>query len=144
MNSFLEEKALLSIINTKISCGSPFPRLCAHRRASHVCPENTLPAFGSAIALGAQEIELDLWMSAGGVPVACHDSSVDRTTDGEGPITEMDWADIQCLRYQAWPGMVGSARSPVRGGVGCCRQPCRYQHSYQRARIRGTACETRV
>ena len=97
MNSFLEEKALLSIINTKISCGSPFPRLCAHRRASHVCPENTLPAFGSAIALGALEIERDLWMSAGGVPVACHDSSVDRPTDGEGPINEMDWADIQCL-----------------------------------------------
>ena len=78
MNSFLEEKALLSIINTKISCGSPFPRLCAHRGVSHVCPENTLPAFGSAIALGAQEIELDLWMSAVGVPVVCHDSSVDR------------------------------------------------------------------
>jgi len=77
--------------------GSLFPRLCAHRGVSHVCPENTLPAFGAAIALGIHEIELDLWMSADGIPVVCHDPSVDRTTDGEGTITEMDWADIQRL-----------------------------------------------
>jgi|ETNmetMinimDraft_30_1059905.scaffolds.fasta_scaffold16979_2 glycerophosphoryl diester phosphodiesterase len=76
---------------------SPFPRLCAHRGVSDVCPENTLPAFGAAIAMGVHEIELDLWMSADGVPIVCHDSSVDRTTDGEGLIAEMGWSDIQYL-----------------------------------------------
>jgi len=76
---------------------SPFPRLCAHRGVSHACPENTLPAFGAAIALGAHELELDLWLSRDGVPVVCHDASVDRTTDGTGTLTERDWADIQRL-----------------------------------------------
>lgn len=71
--------------------------LCAHRGLSHACPENTLPAFGAAIALGVAEIEFDLWMSADGVPVVCHDPKVDRTTDGEGIVTEMVWADIQKL-----------------------------------------------
>ena len=58
-------------------------KLCAHRGLSHACPENTLPAFGAAIALGVDEIEFDLWLSADGVPVVCHDPRVDRTTDGE-------------------------------------------------------------
>lgn len=72
-------------------------KLCAHRGLSHACPENTLPAFGAAIALGVDEIEFDLWLSADGVPVVCHDPRVDRTTDGTGIVTEMNWADIQKL-----------------------------------------------
>lgn len=72
-------------------------KLCAHRGLSHACPENTLPAFGAAMALGVDEIEFDLWLSADGIPVVCHDPRVDRTTDGEGIVTEMVWADIQKL-----------------------------------------------
>jgi glycerophosphoryl diester phosphodiesterase len=72
-------------------------KLCAHRGLSHACPENTLPAFGAAIALGVDEIEFDLWLSADGVPVVCHDPRVDRTTNGTGIVTEMNWVDIQKL-----------------------------------------------
>ena len=71
--------------------------LCAHRGLSHACPENTLPAFGAAIFLGVEEIEFDLWLSRDGVPVVCHDSKVDRTTDGVGAIGDLDWSDIQKL-----------------------------------------------
>ena len=81
----------------KTITNSTLPHLCAHRGVSHACPENTLPAFGAAIAMGVQEIELDLWMSADGIPIVCHDSSVDRTTNGEGMIAEMTWANIQRL-----------------------------------------------
>ena len=76
---------------------SAFPKLCAHRGLSHACPENTLPAFAAALSLGVHEIELDLWLSRDGVPVVCHDPRVDRTTDGGGIVTEMDWADIRRL-----------------------------------------------
>ena len=72
-------------------------KICAHRGLSHACPENTVPAFGAAIALGVDEIEFDLWLSADGVPVVCHDPMVNRTTDGQGVVTEMTWADIQKL-----------------------------------------------
>jgi len=76
---------------------APFPKLCAHRGLSHACPENTLPAFAAALSLGVHEIELDLWLSRDGVPVVCHDPRVDRTTDGGGVVTEMDWIDIRRL-----------------------------------------------
>jgi glycerophosphoryl diester phosphodiesterase len=76
---------------------SPFPRLCAHRGLSHACPENTLPAFAAAIAAGAHEIEFDLWTTRDDVVAVCHDSSVDRTTDGTGQIADLDWEDIRRL-----------------------------------------------
>ncbi|NLB56845.1 MAG: hypothetical protein GX811_13985 [Lentisphaerae bacterium] len=74
-----------------------FPRLCAHRGLSICCPENTLPAFAAAVAAGADEIELDLKLSSDGVPVVCHDETVDRTTNGHGRISEMTWDDIRKL-----------------------------------------------
>ncbi len=73
------------------------PILCAHRGLSHACPENTLPAFGAAIALGVEEIEFDLYLSKDGVPVVCHDPKVNRTTNGEGVVTEMPYDAIQKL-----------------------------------------------
>lgn len=73
------------------------PRLCAHRGVSLACPENTLPAFGAAMALGVHEIEFDLWMSKDDIPVVCHDPDVERTTNGKGMIAEMTWAEISQL-----------------------------------------------
>jgi glycerophosphoryl diester phosphodiesterase len=87
------------------------PWLCAHRGLSHACPENTLPAFAAAIAIpGVHEIELDLWLSGDGVPVVCHDPRVDRTTDGQGTVTELDWAviasfDAGVRHGEAWRGI---------------------------------------
>ena len=36
----------------------PYPRICAHRGYNFVAPENTLPAYALAVAMGAEEIEL--------------------------------------------------------------------------------------
>ena len=90
---------------------APFPRLCAHRGLSNLCPENTLPAFGAALAMPeVNEIELDLWMSADGVPVVCHDPQVNRTTDGEGIVTDLTWDQIRefdagCRLDERWRGV---------------------------------------
>jgi len=73
------------------------PALCAHRGLSHACPENTLPAFASALTVGAQEIELDARLTKDGVPVVCHDETVDRTTNGKGAIRDLDWSHIRRL-----------------------------------------------
>jgi len=53
----------------------------AHRGDSHAFPENTLPAFESAVSVGSDLVELDYHHSADGVPVAIHDGTLDRTTD---------------------------------------------------------------
>lgn len=64
----------------------PYPRICAHRGFSSVAPENSMPAFGAAIALGAQEIEFDLWPTADGEIVSIHDRTLDRVSDGTGDV----------------------------------------------------------
>ncbi len=38
----------------------PYPRICAHRGFGTIAPENSMPAFGAAVSMGAEEIELDL------------------------------------------------------------------------------------
>lgn len=77
----------------------PYPRLCAHRGFSTAAPENTLPAFGAAIALGAQEIEFDLWETADGVIVSCHDDRLERVSNGTGLIYDHPYAELLELDF---------------------------------------------
>lgn len=75
----------------------PYPRVCAHRGFNTVAPENSMPAFGAAVALGAQEIEFDLWYTTDGVVVSCHDRKLSRVSDGEGFVNEMTYPEL--LKY---------------------------------------------
>jgi len=69
----------------------------AHRGASVEYPENTLAAFRRALELGVEGIELDVHLSADGVPMVIHDATVDRTTNGTGMVVEMTRAELQAL-----------------------------------------------
>ncbi|MGD9722304.1 MAG: glycerophosphodiester phosphodiesterase [Pirellulales bacterium] len=60
---------------------SPQILVIAHRGDSKVAPENTIPAFRSAVAAGSDLVELDYVHSADGVPVVIHDDELDRTTN---------------------------------------------------------------
>ena len=51
----------------------PYPRVCAHRGFSTIAPENSMPAFGAAVAMGAEEIEFDLWYTKDGEIVSIFD-----------------------------------------------------------------------
>lgn len=53
----------------------------AHRGDSKAYPENTLPAFESAVRIGADLVELDYVHTSDGVPVVIHDATLDRTTN---------------------------------------------------------------
>jgi len=77
----------------------PYPRLCAHRGFNTVAPENTMPAFGAAVALGAEEIEFDIWSTTDGVLVSCHDAKLDRVSDGTGKIYEKTYAELLELDF---------------------------------------------
>ena len=77
--------------------GDAFPLIVAHRGASSTHPENTLPSFETAIGLGARIVELDVRVSADGVPVVMHDPTVDRTTDGRGAVHELTAAELARL-----------------------------------------------
>ena len=66
----------------------PYPRICAHRGFSAVLPENSMPAFGAAIALGAQEIEFDLWPTKDDEIVSIHDPTLERVSTGAGNVRD--------------------------------------------------------
>ena len=72
----------------------PYPRICAHRGFNTVAPENSLPAFGAAVALGAEEIEFDLWKTKDGVLVSCHDDTLDRVSTGTGKIGDYTYEEL--------------------------------------------------
>lgn len=76
-----------------------YPRLCAHRGFNTVAPENSMPAFGSAVALGADEIEFDIWSTKDGVLVSCHDATLTRVSDGEGKIYEKTYEELLKLDF---------------------------------------------
>lgn len=77
--------------------GKPKPYLLAHRGNRVRCPENTLAAFRQALADGADALETDLHLTADGVFVCIHDATVDRTTDGRGPVAGMTLAKLKTL-----------------------------------------------
>lgn len=77
--------------------GKPKPYLLAHRGNRARCPENTLAAFRQALADGADALETDLHLTADGVFVCIHDATVDRTTDGRGPVAAMTLAELRRL-----------------------------------------------
>ncbi len=60
----------------------------AHRGGAALAPENTLPAFDRGMALGADGLEMDVRLSRDGVVVVHHDATLDRTTNGHGPLSD--------------------------------------------------------
>ena len=94
----------------------------AHRGFSAAYPENTMLSFQKARETGCHGIELDVHLSADGVPVVIHDEQVDRTTDGSGWVGELSFAQLRggtqpnpCAAGSA--GMVRSNRAAAESGA---------------------------
>jgi glycerophosphoryl diester phosphodiesterase len=68
----------------------------AHRGASALAPENTLAAIRRAIELGATWVEVDVQACADGL-VVIHDDTLERTTDGHGPVATQTLATLRGL-----------------------------------------------
>uniref|UniRef100_A0AAX7VRR8 GP-PDE domain-containing protein n=1 Tax=Astatotilapia calliptera TaxID=8154 RepID=A0AAX7VRR8_ASTCA len=83
-----------------LSSGGGVP-VVAHRGGSHDAPENTLAAIREASRNGATGVELDLSFTADGVPVLMHDETVDRTTNGSGPISKLQFVQLRRLNAAA-------------------------------------------
>lgn len=76
-----------------------YPRICAHRGFPAGMPENTLAGLGTAIAMGAPEIEMDVRFSSDGVPMICHDPVLERVSDGQGLLEEYTFAELKKLDF---------------------------------------------
>jgi glycerophosphoryl diester phosphodiesterase len=76
--------------------------LWAHRGASTYSPENTMTAFKAAVQDGADGLEMDVQLSRDEVPVIIHDQTLERTTNGKGPINLRTWRQLQRLDAGRW------------------------------------------
>jgi glycerophosphoryl diester phosphodiesterase len=90
----------------------------AHRGASAYAPENTLAAFDLALRMGAKHAELDVHETLDGEVAVIHDATLERTTNGKGPVAERTLAELRRLDAGAWfdPAFAGE-RMPTLAEV---------------------------
>jgi glycerophosphoryl diester phosphodiesterase len=94
------------------------PQVFAHRGGCALGPENTMAAFDIGLQAGADGLELDVHLSADGVVVVHHDTTLDRTTDGVGRVSARTAAEL--ARVDAGGRFTtADGRTPFRGqGIG--------------------------
>lgn len=99
--------------------------MVAHRGASAREPENTLVAFEAAVRAGADVVEVDVRLTADGIPIVLHDADVAATTDGIGFVHTMTLGQVKRLDAARGNGPVqeiptlGEALEVIgRGGAG--------------------------
>jgi len=80
------------------------PIVIGHRGNSGEAPMNTLIAIEEAIRLGADMVEVDVNLTADGVPILIHNHTVDETTDGSGPVSSYTFDEIRKLDAGSWKG----------------------------------------
>lgn len=68
-----------------------------HRGARGLFPENTLGGFRLARELGCQALEMDVRITGDGELVVIHDETIDRTTDGSGPVNALSLRELQAF-----------------------------------------------
>ena len=80
----------------------PYPRWIAHRGAGKLAPENTLAAFRLGAAHGYRMFECDAKLSADGVVFLLHDTTLDRTSNGQGIGGDLPWQTLSQLDAGSW------------------------------------------
>jgi glycerophosphoryl diester phosphodiesterase len=77
-------------------------RVIAHRGFSGAAPENTIAAVRAAIEIKADMAEIDVTLTSDGRIVVIHDETLDRTTNGNGMVSDVSRAELQLLDAGSW------------------------------------------
>lgn len=89
------------------------PLIIGHRGAPTIQPENTLSSFALALAQGADALETDLRFTADDQLVLFHDPTLDRMTDGQGPLVQYTLAELKKRNTRAPGGQLTVDRIPT-------------------------------
>lgn len=82
----------------------PYPLLFAHRGGGSLAPENTLAAMKKGYGCGYVAFEFDVKLTADDIAILMHDSTLERTTNGHGFVTEKTIAELEQLDAGSWHG----------------------------------------
>lgn len=91
----------------------PYPLLIAHRGANHLAPENSLAAFRIAQEQGADVLETDLHVTRDGEIVLFHDHTLQRMSDGTGPLFAQSLHELKQRRLRGPDGALTDERIPT-------------------------------
>ena len=75
--------------------------IIAHRGANQVAPQNTIEAFKKSIEIGCDGFETDIHLTKDGIPVVCHNFTIDETSTGKGAIKNMTF-EARFLGSKSW------------------------------------------
>ncbi|MBE87859.1 MAG: glycerophosphodiester phosphodiesterase [Rhodospirillaceae bacterium] len=105
------------------------PKKIGHRGAAGHAPENTLAGIRKAADLGACWVEFDVMLSQDGIPILMHDNTLNRTTNGKGPISAQTLNVLRTLDAGSWfnerfagepiPTLAETLRLAEMLGLGC-------------------------
>ncbi|GEM_PF-81935 len=82
--------------------GLVLPPVIGHRGACGYAPENTLDSIRTAAEMGVEWIEFDVKLTADSVTILFHDDTLDRTTNGHGPVAQAKLDDLRDLDAGNW------------------------------------------
>lgn len=90
------------------------PLVSAHRGGPYSgYPENAIETFERVLGYTPAIIECDIAMTKDSVLVMMHDNTLDRTTNGSGPVIEKSWEEIQSLRLKDLDGKLTEFKVPT-------------------------------
>jgi len=72
-------------------------QICSHRGGALLWPENSRISFEKTTKLAVEQVEFDVHPSRDGKLVVIHDPTLERTTDGVGPVAAHSWAELRKL-----------------------------------------------
>jgi len=102
--------SLLQLLNTS---DDPYIMVVAHRGDWTNAPENSLPAILNAINIGVDIVEIDVRMTKDNVPVLMHDRTIDRTTTGNGKLSEWTLDSLRTLYLKNSSGIPTHHKIPT-------------------------------
>lgn len=89
--------------------------IIAHRGGALLWPENSLLACRKAVALGVDQVQVDVRLSADGEVVVIHDATLDRTTVGSGSVHLRSWTDLSTIGLREASGETMPSLAAVAG-----------------------------
>lgn len=102
----------IEALTRKLQDNTPAPAVMviAHRGCWRNAPENSIAAIKACIKAGVDMIEIDVRSTRDGQLVLMHDATIDRTTNGQGLVADIDKAVLDRLRLRQ---SAGGAEAPV-------------------------------